>query len=68
MYRGGKQALRKMLVRKEGGGGGVGGLRGRDSRIVSLHAPVAAVTPALCLSLSTGDVWLLDTQARGWKL
>ncbi len=64
-----------MLGEKEGGGGrreeeeeewkGPGG---RDSSIVSLHAPVPAVIPALCLSLSTGDVWLLGTVARGWKL
>lgn len=44
------------------------GLEGRDSCIVSSHAPVPAVIPALCLSLSTGDVWLLGTVARGWKL
>ncbi len=44
------------------------GLGGRDSCIVSSHAPVPAVIPALCLSLSTGDVWLLGTVARGWKL
>lgn len=44
------------------------GLWGRDSGIVSLHAPVPAVILALCLSLSTGDVWLLGTIARGWKL
>lgn len=44
------------------------GLEGLDPCIVSLHAPVPAVIPALCLSLSTGDVWLLGTAARGWKL
>lgn len=44
------------------------GLGGRHPCIVSLHAPVPAVIPALCLSQSTGDVWLLGTVARGWKL
>lgn len=54
--------------KKCGGGAGAsaaaGGLGGQDSCIVSLHAPVAAVTPALCLGLSTGDVWLLDTASQ----
>lgn len=44
------------------------GLGGHESCIVSWRAPVPAVIPALCLSLSTGDVWLLGTAARGWKL
>lgn len=43
------------------------GDEGRDSRVVS-HAPVAAVAAALCLSLSTGDVWVLDTAAGGGEL
>lgn len=50
---------RKIVVEKEGGGrggGAGGGLGDRDPRIVSLHAPVPAVSPALCLSLSTRDV------------
>lgn len=61
---------RKMLVEKEvgGGGGGVRGLGGRDSCIVSLHAPVTAVIPALCLSLSTGDVWPEAGNSRGQRI
>lgn len=54
---------------KCGGGGeaataATGGPRGQDSCIVSLHAPVAAVTPALCLGPSAGNVWFLDTASQ----
>lgn len=56
----------RAVSKKCGGGAGAagaaaaaaGGPGGRDSCIVSLHAPVAAVTPALCLGLSAGDVCL----------
>lgn len=71
MYRAGKQGKKRCWCasKKCGGGEGAeaaatGGPRGRDSCIVSLHAPVAAVTPALCLGLSAGDVWLLDTASQ----
>lgn len=43
------------------------GDEGQDSRVVS-HAPVAAVAAALCLSRSTGDVWILDAAAGGGEL
>lgn len=47
------------------GVGGDGVLGGQDSCIVSLHAPVSAVIPALCLSLSlsTCGCWTPDPAA-----